>query len=81
MATAFKFIPAPSVWSSPALERLHDALDAERNRAPMGSNPTDAQWDYYNELGAAMEAAEELDTRLNNLGWLPTYRGSLDEVR
>lgn len=79
MATAFKLIaqePAPAPkWFVQRLERLHDALEAEANRAPC---TTDGDVEYLGQLDAAREAAEALDIALSNLGWLPTFHGSLD---
>lgn len=78
MLHQFEFIPAPSVWHSPALDRLHAALDADANR---WRPHTDENVEYEGQLAAAMEAAEALDIALANLGWLPTYHGSLDGAR
>lgn len=68
-------IAASSQWFVQRLERLHDALEAEASRAPC---TTDEDVEYHGQLDAAREAAEALDIALGNLGWLPTFKGSLD---
>ena len=79
MATAFKLVaqtPTPaSPWFVKRLERLHNALEADANR---WRPQTDENVEYEGQLAAAMEAAEALDIALQNLGWLPTFHGSLD---
>lgn len=67
--------PSAAKWFSPALDRLDAALEAESYRAPM---TTDGDVEYHGQLDAAREAAEALDIALANLGWLPTFHGSLD---
>lgn len=62
-------------WFVKRLERLDGALEAEENRY---RPQTDENVEYEGQLAAAREAAEALDIALQNLGWLPTFHGSLD---
>lgn len=66
-----------SQWHSATLEALHDALQAARDRIPGWHDGDDETAEQAHALDAAMEAAEELDIRLNNVGWLPTFKGAL----
>lgn len=68
MVTAYKFIPVPSVWASPVLERLYASLEAERNSIPGWHDCDDETAEHAHALDAAMEACEELDIRLGNAG-------------
>lgn len=65
-------------WASPALKALYDAVQDERDRIRGWHDGDDDTAEQAHALDALMEAAEELDIRIGNAGWLPTFKGSLD---
>lgn len=65
-------------WASVALKALHDAVQEARDNVPGWYDCDDATAEHAHALDALMEAAEELDIRIGNAGWLPTHKGSLD---